>query len=330
MAATEEMRAITARGWISPVRALPNAPLFALVALVLGILDAGLLLGWQQIKPGDLTWLRGDAAVYEAGWEFLRRQAWTFPPTWLAHLDYPFGISAAYLDVIPIVAVPLHVFAGLLPVDFQYLGAYAAICLILQAYFGMRLLSCFTTDRLLIVVGALFFLNSPILLMRLYGHFSLCSQWLIVAALYCYFRPVERRNLAAYIAPFAMLAAIAGGITPYIAAMVLMIGLAALLRTHLESSNATAPSPDVRDCKSSATRRFLKTNHMVWAAILIGSMAASFVFFGFVTFGGSPTLADKGYGMFSMNLLSPVAAFGQSSFPNPLHVFPNQEYEVYN
>jgi len=331
MAVTVGAQGVTARVQKIRTHRLSDAPLFALVAFLVGMFEAAMLLGWQQIDPHNLSWLRGDAAVYEAGWEFLRRQAWTFPPSWLAHLDYPSGISAAYLDVIPILAVPLHVFAGFLPSNFQYLGAWAAICLILQAYFGMRLLSCFTTDRLLIVIGALFFLNSPILLLRLYGHFSLCSQWLIVAALYCYFRPLKRRNLVAYLSPFAVLVAIAGGITPYIAVMVLLIGLAALLRAYLERQNGRGDeSAELRGAGASALRQFLGTNHVLWAAILAVSMVASFVFFGFVTFGGSPTLADKGYGMFSMNLLSPIAALGQSAFPNPFHVFFNQEYEGYN
>lgn len=308
----------------------PGALLSVCIAVVLGVLQAGLLLGWRRIDPSNLSWLNGDLAQYQTGWEFLRRQTWTFPPTWLTHLDYPLGISAAYLDVIPVVAVPLRLFAGVLPSEFQYLGTYAAVCLILQAYFGMKLLSCFTTDKVLMVLGALFFLNAPILLFRLYaGHFSLCSQWLIVAAIYCYFRPAERSNLATYLTPFIWLTAIAGGVTPYIAVMVLLIGLAALLRACLERSTAAAAPADVRNPSGARLQRLLTNNHALWAAILAGSTAISFVFFGFVVFGGGPALADKGYGMFSMNLVSPVAPLGLSFFPSPFRVFTNQN-EGYN
>lgn len=302
----------------------------ALIALAFGIIDAVLLLGWRQIDPRSISWLKGDAACYQIGWEFLRHQNWTFPPVWLAHLNYPFGVSAAYLDVIPIVAVPLRLVTSILPTHFQYLGAYALVCLVLQCYFGMKLLSCFTTDRILILIGGLFFLDSPILLFRVFaGHFSLCSHWLIVAAIYFYFRPVKPSSLAAYLAPFALLAAVSAGITPYLAIMVQLLGFAALFRIGLENSTGDAGCTTLPGVEASVLPRLFHRSRIIWAAILIGSTAMSLVFFGFVIFGGSPALADKGYGMFSMNLLSPIAALGLSSFPDLIHVFPNQN-EGYN
>src|SRR5205814_68929 len=104
--------------------------------------------------------------------------------------------------------------------------------------------------------------------------------------------PVERRDLARYLSPFAVLAAITGGTTPYLAVMVLLIGLAALLRTHLELLDAPAGSANVLDRKTSGLRRLLATSNVLWAVILIASMVTSFVFFGFVTFGSSPHLED--------------------------------------
>src|ERR1700722_701934 len=189
---------------------LSDAIVFPSFAFIAGIIDAFLILGWHDIKPSNLDWLRGDPAVYQAGWEFLRHAPWAFPPTWIGRLDYPFGISAAYLDIIPIVAVPLRLISTSLPADFQYLGTFAALCLILQTYFGLKLLSRFTSDRVFLFLGPLFFLNAPILLNRLSGHFSLCSQWLIIASLYYYFAPVVTGRLARYILPFAVLVAVAG------------------------------------------------------------------------------------------------------------------------
>src|SRR5438552_10874780 len=149
---------------------VPAALLIAALSALLGICDGALLIGWHAINPANLDWLKSDPTVFQSGWEFLRREPWSFPPTWIGRLDYPFGISAAYLDVIPLVAVPLRLLSGVLPSQFQYFGTYIVACLVLQAWFGWRLLSCFVSDRLVILCGTLLFLNSPILLSRFYVH----------------------------------------------------------------------------------------------------------------------------------------------------------------
>jgi hypothetical protein len=287
----------------------------AILATILGSIAAGFLIGWHQIDPANVAWIRKDPAVYQAGWEFLRHEAWRFPPTWLDHLDFPFGISAAYLDVIPLVAVPLKLFSAWLPDRFQYLGLYALLCLVLQTYFALRLMARFTSDWALIVIGALFFLASPILLMRLYGHFSLCSQWLLLAALYCYFRPVGT-PVTGYLLPFALLLATSAGITPYLSVMVFGVAIAALARAGLGAeSHNSAP----------------RLAHLLAATgIFLGCLLLSLVFFGFVTPGSMPTINAAGYGSFSMNLLAPLNPSGPSLLFRTFPVFPNQSYEGYN
>ena len=81
------MRSLTTSGQT----AIPAKVIFAIAATITGTIEAGLLLGWRQINPANLSWLKGDPAVSQAGWEFLRNEPWRFPPTWLPHLDYPFG-----------------------------------------------------------------------------------------------------------------------------------------------------------------------------------------------------------------------------------------------
>jgi hypothetical protein len=131
---------------------VPDTLFIASICTLLGICDGVLLIGWHAINPGNLDWLKSDPTVFQAGWEFLRREPWSFPPTWIGHLDYPAGISAAYLDVIPIIAVPLRLASGILPTDFQYFGIYIVTCLVLQAYFGWRLMSRFTSDKWIVAV----------------------------------------------------------------------------------------------------------------------------------------------------------------------------------
>ncbi len=318
-------------------RALPPTLLFAAIAIVFGTLDAGLVIGWRQIDPGQLAWLRKDPAVYQAGWEFMRHAALNFPPTWLAHLDFPFGISAAYLDVIPLVAVPLKLVSPLLPRFFQYLGLYAALCLVLQTWFALRLMSRFTDDKILIFLGALFFLNSPILLMRLYGHFSLCSQWLLLAALYYYFRPIGSIRTTRYLWPFAPLLAVSAGTSPYLSLMVLGISGAALARSRYGEGH--------RSIEDGSSDSEIRSRHgllvgrvadyglylpLAWAAIFLFCLAVSLIFFGFVAPGSMPAISGGGYGAYSMNLLAPINPSGSSILFRSFAVLPLQVFEGYN
>ncbi|MGH6890387.1 MAG: DUF6311 domain-containing protein [Rhizomicrobium sp.] len=281
------------------------------IAAVLGLLDAAFLIGWHAIDPLHTDWLKSDPTVFQAGWEFMRRQPLTFPPTWISQLNFPFGISAAYLDVIPIVAVPFRILSPILPAAFQYFGIYLAFCLIMQAYYGFRLVSRFTNDKPAILLGGLFFLNSPVLLSRLYIHFSLCSQWLILAALYYYFAPADWRKRFRFVVPFLPLLAVSAGVTPYLAVMVLFIGLAALLRSCIESR----ASEQVR----SFGQPWLSA--VVFSGLMLAAMAASLLLFGLIVPGADPVFKGDGYTMFSLNLLSPFDRH---------HFLPGTGYEGYS
>lgn len=309
---------------------------FGFIAALLGTLDAGLLLGWHQINPGQVAWLRKDPAVYQAGWEFLRRAPWNLPPTWLPHLDFPFGISASYLDVIPLVAVPLKLISPLLSNHFQYFGLYVVLCLGLQAWFASRLMSRFTTDKVVIFLGMLFFLNSPILLMRLYGHFSLCSQWLIIAALYYYFAPVPRAGAPSRLWPLFLLLVVSAGTSPYLSLMVLGIALAAVARGQLTRDSGSTASPA---CSQPPWREWPQPRSIIDRALhsplaSIGALTLclllSLAFFGFVTLGSMPTIVGGGYGAYSMNLLAPLNPSGSSIIFRSFAVLPLQTYEGYN
>lgn len=271
-----------------------GAGTLACIATVIGLFDALCLLGWHVIDPLSTDWLRSDPTVFQAGWEFLRRQPLTFPFTWIFNLNFPFGISAAYLDVIPIVAVPLKILSPALPQQFQYFGIYLVFCLVLQVYYSFRLISRFTRDKTVIILGGLFFLNAPVLLSRLYIHFSLCSQWLLLAAIYYYFVPAIRKNRFRFMFPFLPLLAIASGVTPYLAVMVLSVGLAALARICVE----------VRPGEIGRFRQpWLEA--MAFGGLMLAIIAGSFLLFGFIVPGENPVFKGDGYTMFSLNLLSP-------------------------
>lgn len=319
------------------LRSTSSALIFACVAITAGSFDLALLIGWHNIDPRNLDWLDGDPAVYQAGWEFLRHQHWSFPPAWIAHLDFPFGVSAALLDVIPVVALPLKLIEKYLPANFQYLGLYVLLCYILQAFYGLRLVSLFVADRIVIFIGGLIFLNSPVLLARLNGHFSLSSQWLIVAAFYYYFRVPTRGALTGYASPLAALAIIAGGVSPYIAVMVVLIGLTAILRSFFRTRQDSSDL-DLIEIGASGTGRpalsrskaSTSLNHALAVLTLIGVTATSLLLFGFIAVGSGQKFEGIDYTKYSMNLLSLLNPPGGDPYFDFLQVFPRQRFEGNN
>jgi len=288
----------------------PGLLLYWCVAIIAGVLDVWSLIGWREINPLNLSWLAGDPAQAEVGWEFLRHEhMWRFPPTMLTRLDYPSGVSAANLDIVPLVGVLLRPLSPLLPQDFQYLGLYAVSCYMLQAYFGLRLVSLFSSDRIVTLLGALFFLLSPILTLRMYGHFPHSTHWILLACVYYYFRPPSAKGLAHYMAPFLALCATAAAITPYIALMANLLSFAALLRARLVTSRSAAlarctdatAKPDRRGSSTGASQ--WTNSYAFWAIAIPAATAASLAIFGFLEIGN---LAGDGYTKYSMNILSPI------------------------
>jgi hypothetical protein len=314
--------------------ALPEWLLFTIVAAIAGTLDVWLLIGWREINPGNLSWLSGDPAQYEVGWEFLRHEkVWSFPLTWITRLDYPSGVSASNLDFIPLVGVPLRFFASALPVDFQYLGLYAVTCYCLQTFFGLKLVSMFSKeDRIITLLGAAFFLLSPILTERLYGHFPHSTHWILLACLYYYFRFSSTKTLPQYLLPFVVLAIIAAAVTPYIALMAVLLGLAAIWRAHLEGAGAGAiisATPSATRDASVRIRHWFATSYLLWAAILLAATLLSLTVFGFIVFGHAQFAGD-GYTNYSMNILSPINPNGASLYFRTLPSVGAQAYESYN
>jgi hypothetical protein len=324
------------RLWIRNWPSISDTLLFASFAVIVGTFDAAALFSWHNLNPLHLDWLHGDPAVYQAGWEFLRKGTWSFPLTWVSKLDYPFGISVSYLDVIPLVAVPLRLASAVLPSNVQYLGLYAATCCILQSYFGCKLVSRFSSDKVIILVGALFFLNSPILLNRFYGHFSLSSQWLILASLYYHFRPIDDCSIARYAMPFAILAFVAGGITPYLAVMVLLIGFCALLRFPFANPRENILPRQTGQGRAMGRRGWqdafdnLAIRQFAWSLSLICSLGISLVIFGFVIFGSGSPYSGSGYTQYAMNVLSPINPAMSALYFKSFEVFPSQAYEGFN
>ena len=195
----------------------------ALPALLIGLAAFLLFTGGGAILlPTNTSWLMsGDPATLWLSWQYFRdTPLLQWPLGANPAYGMEFGSSIVFTDSIPLLALALKPFSPLLPASFQYVGAWIAACFMLQAWFAWKLLRLFVSDRLLALLGVAFFAIAPLLAIRLWGHYGLMGQWMILAALYLYWRPAFSAR------SWLLLVGVATWINAYLLLMVLAILLA--------------------------------------------------------------------------------------------------------
>lgn len=128
-----------------------------------------------------------DQIQYYTGWLMYRQAEWSWPLGMISSYAYPSGISISYTDSIPLLAIFFKIFTNWLPMVFQYTGLWLLLCFILQGIFSYLLLEKFFKNKVLSLLGSVFFILSPIMLFRMGGHFALAGHWLILAAWWLFF-----------------------------------------------------------------------------------------------------------------------------------------------
>ena len=133
----------------------------------------------------------GDIAQHVSGWWYYAKDSWHFPLLHTTRLDHPAGVSIAYTDSIPFLALPfkllITLFPNLLPENFHYVGLWIGLVFISQAVaatFLMRALGVKSLFAILISVG--FALTWPVIHAR-YHHPALMMQSIIIYAIALYF-----------------------------------------------------------------------------------------------------------------------------------------------
>lgn len=198
---------------------------FALGALC-GLMFFIAVLGTAVVDPTAIGWLlRDDLAQHYSGWAVFRHTPWHWPPGQMPEVWYPVGTSIAYTDSLPLLALLLKPLSPWLPEPFQYIGLWMMANYVLQGGFGALLTSRATRQAPTILAGAALFVTAPVLLNRL-GHDTLTTQWLLLAALWLYFRDSPPRQLGREAWPWWLLAGVAILVHPYLAVMVMATQLA--------------------------------------------------------------------------------------------------------
>ncbi|MFZ2544747.1 MAG: DUF6311 domain-containing protein [Candidatus Saccharimonadales bacterium] len=174
-----EWRRVSKRGYfVVAVGALIGAIVFLLVY------------GLQVIIPTNVDWLLtgGDLSQHYIGWEFFRNSAWSFPIGVAGDLAYPHGLAITFMDALPLLAVPMKLFAGWLPEQFQYFGLWGLFSYAALGSFAAAIVRRWTKDWWMIVPAVLFICLSPIVFQRMFTHTALAGHWIILFAVYAVLR----------------------------------------------------------------------------------------------------------------------------------------------
>ncbi|NVZ10778.1 hypothetical protein HW932_16050 [Allochromatium humboldtianum] len=225
----------------------------------------------------------GDFAQHLSGWQFYRDDEWRFPLLHTNRLNAPEGVSIAFTDSIPLLAISFKLLSPWLPEDFQYFGLWHVLVILMQALAGVfliRSLGCRQWFASLAAVALA--LMAPILSWRL-GHSALMAHGLVLFALGLYFRGIRdlwpRARSAWWLAATALIGLL---VHPYWLAICFGIFLAFLFD---EARTGGSWGKQV-------------------SRLLITLAVLAFIVpvFGY----GGSGLRAEGFGLYSMNLLAPL------------------------
>ncbi len=256
-----------------------------LIAALCGIGLAFLIFPAELLLSAPSYWdhVEGDASANLTGYLAFARDDWRWPLFKTALLFPPGGVNILFADPIPLLALLGKIAfktTGWLPL---YFGPWLLASYALQPVAGYFLLRALDFTKLPALVGGLLFLVAPLFIFR-YGHFPLVSHWLLLAALLIYVKITRGdKSYVAIGAGFTLLLIL---INPYLLAMVAAIYAAAL-------------------CDAVALRKLPLRAALVALTTTAASVVACALLFGFITWGKSAPVTG-GFGLYSLNLLSPV------------------------
>ena len=270
------------------MKASRHHPALGLLPLLLGVVAFFCVIGPQALDPQNIAWLeQGDPATHYLGWAYFRHSPWTFPLGLNPSYGLELGNSIIFSDSNPLLALLFKPFNAWLPATFQYFGLWLLACFVLQAWFGWKLLGLMTGNPLIRLLGTGLLVFSPPMFLRMGGHLSLSGHFLILAALYLALLPnLYRRRLA-----WGALLAVTAMVHAYLLAMVALIWVADLLGKTFS--------------QQLTRRQGLLEGVLLFAVVSVCCWQVGY-------FAIADGAQSGGFGLYRMNLLSPLDPAGWS------------------
>lgn len=275
------------------------------VSIIIGMLFACWLLPNGFVAGTYPYWLaqNEDVTVYVSGFNAFFREPWQWPLWRIDSLNWPGGTLTTFVDAIPIYAAALKLLAPASWFPFNPYGYWVAGCIVLQstgAWWVLREARVKSWIGLLTL--ALLLMSFPAWLARM-GHISLMSQWLLVFAIALTVRSSRRQNFSGL-------------------GWCALLWFAFFTNIYVFAMCALVCACDALRCLRKGKRRSVFT----WASLTVATVAAS-AFATMWPIPGSTGAPDVGFGIYSMNLLSPFT--GSRFFELTAHSG-EQAFEGYN
>lgn len=255
-----------------------------LLALLLGLAVTGYMFPKRAIFATDIRVrpvFQYDAAMNVYGQRYFTKDAWRWPLLQVKTLGAPEGTNVGFMDGIPLAELVVKLFRRFLPPDFHSVYLWLALCWVAQPMAAVFALRSAGERRLLPNLAiAIIAVSMPTLLFR-FVHSSLCSHFVILIALGLYFRITRNVRIGTVIGADAlMLTALL--INPYIMEMTVAVLVAAPISLLMR-----------RD------RRWIPVAGGIGGGIAVTAVVALLLGYGHA-------VPIAGFGIFTMNLLSPI------------------------
>lgn len=292
---------------VSPRKYLQHWKSF--IPLFLGLITFFLVVGPSALDPRNIYWLRGgfDPTQHYLGWAIFRESPWTFPIGLNSNFGMEYSNSIVFSDSIPLLAFLFKPFSAWLPTTFQYIGIWTLICFVLQAWSAWKLVGLMTDSVLIRLFSTLIFVFSPPMMYRIGVHSALAGHFLILIALYLIFSSRDKNRLLAWV----LLISTAALVHFYLLVMVLCLWFASLMDRFLgKGFNVTAS-------------QVIKQIAIVFTALIFTMWQAGY----FSVQSGSASAG--GYGIYHLNLFSPIDSRGWSYLLKPIPMEPDDGYAYF-
>jgi len=281
---------------------LPAWQLLVLAAAI-GTIWAASLFDWSfvagrhafwQFPEGTIPGSQNDMAQTLAGYLYYLQSPWHLPLFYVSALGTG-GINVILLGVAPIVALVGKLVHSLTGTTINLYGAYLFLCFAFPGVM-MTLVLIATKIRyaLATIVGAIFANATPAMLWQ-WGHIEYQAQFLVIGALALYLSSLKDRVWRGRTAAWILYLSVVYLSNIYIFAMVGTVWLCTVIQRRRNG--------------------FVTTREAFGIGVLtVALVTAVIILSGQFEAGNGPPFST-GYGLFSMNLLSPVVPQDSGLFP---------------
>jgi hypothetical protein len=274
------------------------------IASAVGVVWAATLFDWSfvtgrhafwQFPKGTVGGSGADMAQVLIGYLYYVQSPWQLPLFHVPAIDPPVGTNVISLDVVPIIALIGKLVYGLTGAIINLYGPYLFLCFALPGVMmALVLIAARIRYAFAAMIAAVFANTMPALLWQ-WGHVAHESHYLIIGALALYLFSLRRRVWRGVAAGWIGVLTLASLTNIYLFAMVGTVWLCGVIQRRLNGLVTT--------------RETLETAGLTVALVTIVMIVSGH-------FDGANGLpASRGYGDYSMNLLSPIVPQDSGLFP---------------